>query len=79
MLNILAKEDGPIKADYDNAMMKSVKLSNRRYKVALEENKQKQTGRKQNEKEEKELRKKLMKQQLQSKEYFSLAQLKKKL
>ena len=44
------KEGGPIKADIDNVMMKPFKRSNRRYKVALEENKQKQTGRKKNEK-----------------------------
>ena len=47
------KEGGPIKADIDNVMMKPFKRSNRRYKVALEENKQKQTGRKKKREERK--------------------------
>ena len=36
-------EGGPIKADINSVMMKSVKQASRRYRLALEENKQKQT------------------------------------
>ena len=36
-------EGGPIKADINSVMMKSFKQSSRRYRLALEENKQKQT------------------------------------
>ena len=42
-------EGGPIKADIDNVMMKSVKQTSRRYRLALEENKQKQIGEKKRE------------------------------
>ena len=37
-------EGEPIKADINSVMMKSVKQASRRYRLALEENKQKQTG-----------------------------------
>ena len=36
-------EGEPIKADINSVMMKSVKQASRRYRLALEENKQKQT------------------------------------
>ena len=36
-------EGGPIKADINSNMIKSVRLTSNRYKFALEENKQKQT------------------------------------
>ena len=36
-------EGGPIKADINSNMIKSVRLASNRYKFALEENKQKQT------------------------------------
>ena len=36
-------EGGPIKADINSVMIKSVKQASRRYRLALKENKQKQT------------------------------------
>ena len=51
-------EGGPIKADINSKMIKSVKLASNRYKFALEENKQKQTEGEKRQEERKELPKK---------------------
>ena len=51
-------EGGPIKADINSNMIKSVRLASNRYKFALEENKQKQTEGEKDEKKGKELPKK---------------------